>query len=99
MIWPNRFSGGNGFIQAGRALRLPGAADPFAFRLQPPYGTEFLKAIASTLPFNAALADFADLGTDYRRTATRGLAVTGTGAPGTIQSEIAEALASYYIGP
>jgi hypothetical protein len=99
MIWPNRFSGGSGLIRAGAAIRLPGPGDPFAFKLQPPYGTEFLKAIASTTPFSAAQADFSDLGTNYRAAATRGLAVTATGTPGTGQTEIAEALASYYIGP
>lgn len=102
MIWPNRFSGGKGFMQAGAAIKLPGPGDPFAFRMQPPYGTEFLKAIASTLPFSDSQADFSDLGTNLRAAATRGLAVTGTagsGAQGSVPLEIAEALASYYIGP
>jgi hypothetical protein len=104
MIWPNRFSGSNGFMKAGSAIKLPGPGDPFAFKLQPPYGTEFLKAIASTIPFSAGQEDFTDLGTNYRTAATRGLAVTGmeTSGSGTLGSgplEIAEALASYYIGP
>ncbi|MFH2116148.1 MAG: DUF4384 domain-containing protein [Spirochaetota bacterium] len=109
MIWPNRFSGGNGLIKAGSSIKLPGSHDPFAFKMQPPYGTEFLKAIASTLPFSDSQADFSDLGTNYHTAATRGLAVTeatmstgasaGAGVQGSSPLEIAEALASYYIGP
>jgi len=104
MIWPNRFSGGNGLMKAGSAIKLPGPGDPFAFKLQPPYGTEFLKAIASTLPFSDSQADFSDLGTNYRAATTRGLAVTGTstgttGGKDSGTQEVAESLASYYIGP
>jgi hypothetical protein len=32
LIWPNRFSGGNGLMKAGTAIKLPGPGDPFAFR-------------------------------------------------------------------
>ncbi len=93
MIWPNAFGGGDGRIPGGQAVRLPGPNDPFRFRMGPPYGTEFIKALASTTPFANKEADFADLGMDSR-VMTRGLAVVGTRAP-----EAAEDLASYYIGP
>ncbi|HRZ91155.1 MAG TPA: DUF4384 domain-containing protein [Spirochaetia bacterium] len=93
MIWPNAFGGGDGRIQGGQAVRLPGPNDPFRFRMGPPYGTEFIKALASTTPFENKEADFSDLGLDSR-VMTRGLAVVGTRAP-----EAAEALASYYVGP
>lgn len=96
LIWPNRFSGNDGRISSGQPVQIPAAGDPFRFHLQPPYGTEFIKAVASTLPFTQSQSDFSNLGTNYRVAATRGLAVTGTG-PGRVEQ--AEALASYYIGP
>lgn len=97
LIWPNRFGGGDGKVHAGGMVRIPPDGNaPFAFVMEPPYGTEFIKVIASTTPFNDAQPDFSDLGTSARATMTRGLAVMGTGAAKT---EIAESLASYYIGP
>jgi hypothetical protein len=96
LIWPNRFGGGNGYLRPDTIIRLPGADDPFLFRLKPPYGTEFLKAIASSQPFSDSLEDFKDLGTNATRTMTRGLSVQSSSAPAM---GYAEALASYYIGP
>lgn len=97
LIWPNRFGGGDGKVRAGGTIRLPPDENaPFAFVMEPPYGTEFIKVVASTTPFSDTQSDFSDLGTSARATITRGLAVTGSGSTKT---EIAEALASYYIGP
>ncbi len=97
LIWPNRFGGGNGKVSAGTTIRLPQDANaPFAFVMEPPYGTEFIKVIASTTPFTDTPADFSDLGSSASAAMTRGLAVTGSGSTKT---EIAETLASYYIGP
>jgi hypothetical protein len=97
MIWPNRFGGGDGKVRSGETIRLPPDGNaPFAFVMEPPYGTEFIKVVASTTPFTDTPADFSDLGTSARATMTRGLAITGSGSTKT---EIAEALASYYIGP
>ena len=93
MIWPNAYGGGKGRIQGGQALRLPEPKDPSRFRMGPPYGTEFIKAIASTRPFEDEEAGLADLGMDSM-VMTRGLTVVGTNAP-----EAAEDLASYYVGP
>jgi len=93
MIWPNAFGGGDGRVPGGQIVRLPGPTDPFRFRMGPPYGTEFIKALASTTPFQNKEADFTDLGLDSR-VMTRGLSVVGEKAP-----EAAEALASYNIGP
>jgi len=97
LIWPNRFGGGDGRIASGAPVRLPpdGAA-PYSFVMEPPYGTEFIKVVASTAPFTDGQADFSDLGTSARGVMTRGLSVTGAGA---VKVEAAEALASYYIGP
>jgi hypothetical protein len=98
LIWPNRFGGGDGLIKAGTTVHLPGPTDPFAFLLEPPFGTEFLKAVASTQAFKEGHADFTNLGTNYRAAVTRGLAVTATSAAST-GPEVAEAMASYHIGP
>ncbi|MBU0934957.1 MAG: DUF4384 domain-containing protein [Spirochaetes bacterium] len=99
LIWPNRFGGGDGKLRSGAVIRLPGSADPFRFDLNPPYGTEFLKAIASNRPFADSQNDFTDLGSNYRSTITRGLVVASTGEAQAGGQQIAEALASYYIGP
>ncbi|OHD18451.1 MAG: hypothetical protein A2087_11595 [Spirochaetes bacterium GWD1_61_31] len=101
LIWPNRFHGGNGLVRAGQTIRLPDASRQFSFNLVPPYGTEFLKAVASSLPFVDAVGDFADLGSDSRQVISRGLQVAGTAASATASAapEMAESLASYYIGP
>jgi len=97
LIWPNRFGGGDGKITAGSPVRLPpDASSPYAFVMEPPFGTEFIKAIASTVPFADSQSDFSDLGSGARGIVTRGLAVTSTSST---KIEVAESLASYYIGP
>lgn len=95
LIWPNRFGGGNGWVRAGAALTIPAPGDPFDFRLGPPFGTEFIKAVASTEPFPRSEADFEDLGTDAREVITRGLALAPK--PDGREPARAEALASYVI--
>jgi len=97
LIWPNRFGGGDGRVRAGETVKLPPDSNaPFAFVMEPPYGTEFIKVVASTVPFSEAQSDFRDLGTSASATMTRGLSVTdGT----STKTEFAESLASYYIGP
>ncbi len=97
LIWPNRFGGGDGKIIAGSPVRLPpDAGSSYAFVMEPPFGTEFIKAIASTVPFADSQSDFSDLGSGARGIVTRGLAVTDTSST---KIEVAESLASYYIGP
>jgi hypothetical protein len=49
LIWPNRFGGG-GTIKPGQAVRIPAEGDPFAFKMTPPFGSEFIKIVASTRP-------------------------------------------------
>jgi len=92
LIWPNRF-GGSGKIRAGEALTFPGKGDKFQFALGRPYGTEYIKAVASTTPFATMEADFSDLGGSAPAAITRGLSVISTDAPR------AEALAVYEILP
>jgi len=95
LIWPNAFGGGDGKVLAGKAVSIPGPSDPFAFRLGAPYGTEFIKAVASTAPFPRTETGFADLGTDARDIITRGISLAPK-ADGSVPRR-AEALASYVI--
>lgn len=98
LIWPNRFGGGDGRIKAGSPVRLPpDAKAPYSFVMEPPFGTEFIKAVASTVPFTDSQSDFDDLGEPKSGVMTRGLSVQGPGGSG--KAEVAESLASYYIGP
>jgi hypothetical protein len=106
LIWPNRFGGGDGFLRAGTTLSIPGPGDPFSFRMTPPYGTEFLKAVASTLPFVASEADFTTLAVGSgaaREVITRGLSIVGGAPAGKAPSPgapaLAETIASYVIVP
>jgi hypothetical protein len=92
LIYPNQFDPGRK-IRAGSILRIPGGAG-FELRLEPPHGTEFIKAVASTTPFLFTEADFASLGSDAKKVISTG-AQTSTN---TRESETAEAMASYYIG-
>ncbi|HOV63651.1 MAG TPA: DUF4384 domain-containing protein, partial [Spirochaetia bacterium] len=73
LIWPNCFGGGDGKLSAGTLVTIPAPGDPFRFRLGAPYGTEFIKAVASTVPFEDREEDFSDLGTDSRKVITRGI--------------------------
>jgi hypothetical protein len=99
LIWPNAFTSGRR-IDPGVAVSIPGPGDSFAFLMTPPFGTEFIKVIASTQPFAVdesrgatSSSPFADLGSrDIRGAITRGIAVTASG-----MAERAEAIASYEI--
>ncbi len=92
LIWPNRF-GGSGFIKAGEALRFPGSKDQFKYVLGKPFGTEYIKAVASTKPFTTMEADFSDLQGPAVAAITRGLTVASADA------SRAEALVIYQIVP
>jgi len=100
LIWPNRFGGGS-VIRSGSPVPIPAPGDPFAFQLGAPYGTEFIKVIASTIPFSQTESDFSSLGTDVQGVLSRNLTVVGkpTASSTTAAPQTAEALASYYIGP
>ena len=98
-IWPNRFGGGNGRLEPGQIVTVPSPQDPFAFLLTPPFGTEFIKAVASTEPFTDQSQDFSGLGTGTG-VMTRGLAIQPTGQSSAQRpAQVSEALTSYYIGP
>jgi len=93
LIWPNRF-GGNGRINAGQAMKFPGPTDGFRYLLGKPYGTEFIKAVASLAPFATREVDFSDLDGSALEAIDRGKKVTSGSQPGR-----AEALVVYEIQP
>lgn len=80
LIWPNRF-GGSGRIARGEAMRFPGPADQFKYKLGAPYGIEYIKAIASIEPFATMEPDFSDLAGSAGSAISRGLAVVSDAAP------------------
>ena len=99
LIWPNTFTKGKS-IESGDEVRIPGPSDAFAFEMTPPFGTEFIKVIASTKPFSADETAFAELGTDARGAMTRGIKLGEAGATAGatgLAAERAEAMASYVI--
>ncbi|RKY62610.1 MAG: hypothetical protein DRP95_01120, partial [Candidatus Latescibacterota bacterium] len=49
LIFPNKFRRDN-FVKAGKVYEIPGPGDRFRFTVSPPFGTEVLKAFASTEP-------------------------------------------------
>ncbi len=93
LIWPNRF-GGSGRIAKGEAMRFPAETDRFTYKLGAPYGTEYVKAIASLAPFKTMEADFSDLEGQPELAITRGLSVESTNA-----ANHAEAMVVYEILP
>lgn len=92
LIWPNRF-GGSGKIKAGEALKFPAPNDKFQYVLGRPYGTEYIKAVASTKPFATMEADFSDLQGSAVAAISRGLTVVSS------DTTRAEALVVYEILP
>ena len=99
LILPNKFSPGQRRAQPGAVLSIPSGEDSFAFDMTPPFGTEFIKVVASTRPFasdessGAGDGPFAELGSDPRAAMSRGIKVVSGGGP----EESAEAMASYVI--
>lgn len=93
LIWPNRF-GGSGRIVAGQAMKFPGPNDGFKYLLGRPYGTEYIKAVASTVPFASTEADFTDLAGPASIAISRGLSIVSS-----TNATRAEALVVYEILP
>ena len=90
LIFPNQFLRDNA-LKAGRIYRIPDSSYPFTFDLGAPYGTEFIKVVASTTQFTDIEAAFTDMGKVTRGTVSRGLVVTG------VDTQVAEATFSYTI--
>jgi len=90
LIFPNQFFRNNA-IQGQKLYRIPDASYPFTFDLGEPYGTEFIKVVASTTQFTDIEEAFTDMGTVTKGLVTRGLNVAGK------QTQVAEATFSYTI--
>jgi hypothetical protein len=90
LIFPNQYHRSNAVV-AGRIYRIPDASYPFTFELGAPYGTEFVKVVASTTQFSDIEEAFADMGLVTSAKVARGLTVTGKDA------QVAEASFSYTI--
>jgi hypothetical protein len=74
LIFPNDYYSDNR-IEADKIYSIPDDHYPFRFELGEPYGTEFIKVIASTRQFEDIEEAFSDLGRAEGRVMTRGLAV------------------------
>jgi hypothetical protein len=90
LIFPNRFFPDN-FIRKGRVYKIPDTRYPFRFVLGEPFGTEFVKLIASTLQFEDIEEDFQGLGSPSKDVITRGLSIQQR------EEQIVEAMISYTI--
>jgi hypothetical protein len=56
VVFPNKFQTDN-HIPADRDIEVPAPKADFRFRIRPPFGTEFLKAIVTTFPLKELNAD------------------------------------------
>jgi hypothetical protein len=74
LIFPNRFYPENR-VRARRLYTIPDSSYPFTFDLTAPYGTEFIKVIASTIQFDDIEESFQQLGTASGELVSRGLSV------------------------
>jgi hypothetical protein len=90
LIFPNRFYPDN-FVRKGRVYKIPDTRYPFRFVLGEPFGTEFVKLVASTLQFQDIEEDFQALGGPSKDVITRGLSIQQR------QEQIVEAMISYTI--
>lgn len=90
LIFPNPFFSDN-YIQGGKIYRIPDSHYPFDFILSEPLGTEFIKVIASTVPFEDMEESFEDIGEARGSLLTRGLKIEKK------DEMVAEALISYTI--
>ena len=61
LILPNRFYPDNR-IRGRRLYRIPDSSHTFTFNLTAPYGTEFIKVIASTVQFEDIEESFRKIG-------------------------------------
>ena len=90
LIFPNPFFSDNS-IRGGKIYRIPDSHYPFDFVLSEPLGTEFIKVIASTVPFEDVENSFEDIGEARGALFTRGLKIEKK------DEMVAEAIISYTI--
>ena len=90
LIFPNPYYRDNA-VRGGRICRIPDASYSFTFDLGAPYGTEFIKVVASTVQFTDIEEAFQDMGRVSKAVVARGLNVTAKDV------QIAQATFSYTI--
>lgn len=90
LIFPNEYYSDN-LVKARRVYRIPDSRYPFAFILGEPFGTEFIKVIASTTQFKDVEQSFQPLGAPSRGIIKRGLQVRQA------KEQLTEAMISYTI--
>ena len=74
LIFPNEYYSDNR-IEAGKVYSIPDEHYPFRFELGAPYGTEFIKIVASTRQFEEIEKAFEEIGKAHGGIMTRGLAL------------------------
>lgn len=74
LIFPNQFHDNNE-IKKNVIYSIPDESYGFAFKLEKPFGTEFIKIIASTKQFKDIEESFSSLGKSSKELITRGLSV------------------------
>ncbi len=92
LLFPNEFHKDN-FVKGGAVLSIPDANYPFNFDLGSPYGTEFVKVVASTVQFKDIESAFAPIGNVKEGILPRGIKVTAAAV------ETCESSFSYTIIP
>ena len=90
LIFPNDFYSDN-FILNKKLYRIPDNRYPFTFDLGAPYGTEFIKIVASTVQFKDIESAFEAVGHASGELVSRGLAVN------LKKEQVSETLFSYTI--
>ncbi len=92
LLFPNEFHKDN-FVKGGSVLSIPDANYPFSFDLGAPFGTEFIKVVASTVQFRDMESAFSPIGNVKSGTLPRGIKVNAAAA------ESCESSFSYTIIP
>ena len=90
LIFPNIYYSDN-FIIAKQIYKIPDSRYPFSFDLGAPFGTEFIKVVASTVQFEYIEESFEDLGRVSAEMLTRGLSIKQK------KEQTTESLSSYTI--
>ncbi len=91
LIFPNEYYSDN-YISANTIHSIPDSNYPFKFNLGEPFGTEFIKVMASTVQFSDIEEAFSNLGSASRNLLTRGLTVEQ-------KEQLSELLLNYTIIP
>ncbi len=90
LIFPNPFFTNN-FLKGNKIYKIPDSSYPFTFDLGAPFGTEFIKVLASTVQFSGIEESFEIIGKASANSVTRGLNI------GRKETQTTEALISYTI--